>query len=331
MNRAKLISKAACLAAAAVLSVFSIPLSVGASQVTGYAENSTPIAENLSVSTYRQVAVTSPLYAVDPDGDIVCFEVSRGARKGTVEISGSSFTYTPDDDARGEDSFSYTATDRFGAVSREANVCIDIKARTSGIKYDDMDGHRAAYAAQRLAESDIFIGRKVGSSCFFGPDEPVSRDEFLAMCMETAGKSGLSGVIRTGFDDDVDISVWAKPYVSAAMLAGIVRGYPTDDGSTVFMPKRNITFSEAQVLLSRVLSLTPAVGAVSLTGTAEEWAASAAADLAACRIISPASAALGEREITRADAAEMLSAAMDILEARQEQSESTSLLERIFG
>ncbi len=330
MNRAKLVSKASCLSAALLLAA-TYPLSVRAAQVTGYAENSAPIAENLSVSTYRQTAVTSPLHAVDPDGDIVCFDIIRGARKGNVEICGSSFTYTPEDDARGEDSFSYTASDRFGAVSREATVCIDIKTRTSDVKYDDMDGNRAAYSAQRLAECGVFIGRRVGSCCFFGPDEPVSRDEFLAMCMAAAGKNGLDGVMRTGFDDDADISVWAKPYVSAAMLAGIVKGYPSEDGSTVFMPKRNITFSEAHVLLSRVLRLTPAVGTVAVPETAEAWAENAAADLAACRIISPDSASCGEREITRADAAEMLSAAMDVLEARQEQNTDTSLLGRIFG
>ena len=134
MKKTKLLFKAAALSAAAALMLSLAPLGVKAALVTGYSENRAPIAENLSVKTYRRTAVSAPLRAVDPDGELLSFSLSQKPRKGTVSLSAGSFTYTPFDGSNGSDSFSYTARDKSGAVSREAIVSPFVLSRQSSLR-----------------------------------------------------------------------------------------------------------------------------------------------------------------------------------------------------
>lgn len=46
------------------------------------AENGSPIAENLELTTYKNVAVTAQFAAVDPEGDILTFRLGGQARPG---------------------------------------------------------------------------------------------------------------------------------------------------------------------------------------------------------------------------------------------------------
>ena len=307
-----------------------IPFGVKAANITALSENRAPVVGNIEVKTYKEIAVSAPLRAVDPDGDLVRFSVVKAPRKGTVNITGTGFTYTPDPGFKGEDSFTYSAFDSAGAVSREAKVSVTVNACKSGVSYADMDGNDGAFAAQRLAETGIFTGRKVGESYFFDPDETVTRGEFLAMCMDASGMERLDGVKRTGFFDDEAISVWAKPYVSSALLAGVVRGYRESDGSVVFRPDSAVTCAEAAVMLSNALQISDVSGGDLPENAVESWAYQAVSNLEQCSVISCSADYDGSRALTRVEAAKMLSSAMDVLEKR-DNAKHTSFLERIFG
>ena len=284
-------------------------VSVSISSNPSTAPNYAPIAEKLNFTTYKDVAVHGEFAAVDPEGDLLSFRIAAQPRKGSVEVSGHGFVYTPEAGKKGRDSFSYTAIDAVGNISDEATVEICIENAKVKLSYADMDGHEAQYAALRLAEAGIYVGEQIGSSYYFKPDEALSRGEFLALCLNTVGLKPLEGISRTGFHDDVDIPAWEKAYVSTALMAGVVQGYSTAEGNIIFSASDKINGAEAMVMLNNALKITDVseVSTSFISDTAAPvWAAQAAANLNACSIVT--GSVLPSAELTRGEAAKMLSA-----------------------
>lgn len=278
--------------------------------------NSAPIAENLSLTTYKGIAITSRFAAVDPDGDTVTYQIVDSPARGQVtldENDTAAFWYTPYEGKKGKDSFSYVAIDDKGNVSEPATVKIVIEKQTGKVTYSDMTGEAAAYAATRLAEENIYIGRQVGGLYCFDPGETFTREEFLALAMDIVDMDPLEGTTLTGFYDDDSISVWAKGYVSAALMGGAVQGSRNEAGQVIFRGSAEISYAEAAVIIDRLL----AVGDVSSAPTlaAPVWAAQSVANLETVSVI-PANAQLNEA-LTRSDAALMLSAMLDVVENRE--------------
>ncbi len=280
--------------------------------------NNPPVAENLSLSTYRDVSVSGEFKAVDPEGDLLSFRITAAPGKGSVSVQGSSFVYTPDSGRRGRDRFSYQAVDAEGNASADASVSIRIEKQSCPVSYPELNGSGLQYAAVRLAEKGIFTGEKVSLCWCFSPDTPLKRGDFLTMCAALTGMEPLEDVTRTGFYDDESISPWQKPYVSAALLYGVVQGNTGDSGKAVFRGDQPITRAEAAVMLNSFLEISDTSGLI-YSDEVPGWAAQAVANLRSCDICS-GDGFYAERVLTRGDAAEMLSAAMDVLEARGKNS-----------
>ena len=157
-----------------------------------------PQVWDLEIRTYRGIPGQGQFLASDPEGDEMTFALVEEPRKGTVVIEGDGFTYTPDEGITGSDRFTYTATDSQGHASAPAKVTVTIDKTRSGVDYADTKDSPAARAAQTLAEKGIFTGGKIGDLYYFQPDQPVSRSEFLAMALETAGRE-VTSVTMTGF------------------------------------------------------------------------------------------------------------------------------------
>ena len=145
-----------------------------------------PTARDLEIRTYRGIPYLGQLEAADPDGGELTFAIVTQPKKGTVTVEGANFTYTPKENAAGGDSFTYSAANSAGAVSLPATVTVTIEKTRSGVTYADT-GEATATAAQDLAERGVFTGAKIGDKWYFEPDRTVSRGEFLAMVLETAG------------------------------------------------------------------------------------------------------------------------------------------------
>lgn len=270
-----------------------------------------PIAQNLELQTYCGVTYTGTFSAIDNEGEAITFAIDQPPEKGTVSIQddGISFLYTPSERKSGSDSFTYTATDASGNVSAPATVHIQINKQKTGVSYSDMSGHSAHAAAICLAEEGIFTGRQLGNTWFFDPEETVSRSEFLAMAMTVAGVEAEDDVSVTTFSDDDAISAWAKGYAAAAVKEGILSGVSTDQG-TAFRGDDPITFNEAATVLDRLLNVTD----VQLPEGQTTWAAQAMANMASVQVVSAGSFGSGRVAVTRADAAQMLAAALELTE-----------------
>lgn len=281
-------------------------------------ENAAPIAENLTLTTYKNVAICGQCAAVDPEGDLVTFRLVDKPARGAVELQeDGAFCYSPYDNKKGKDTFTYVAVDAAGNVSDEATVKITIEKQATSLSYSDMEENPAHYAALRLAENEIFVGANVGGIYCFQPNATVSRSEFLTMAMTVAGMDALEGVTVTGFHDDENIPTWAKGYVSAAVMSGAVQGRYGSSGQVLFHSEDSITAAEAAVLVDRLLAMDDVS---SQSAFAEEsvpvWAYQSVVNMEAVDVVS-STLSLSE-PLTRAVAAEMLCAMMDVVDSRSE-------------
>ena len=286
-----------------------------------------PIAQDLAVRAYRGVPYTGALKALDDADGALTFTVAEAPQKGALEIGEDGvFVYTPDKNKAGSDRFTFTAADGDGNVSAPATVKIRIARVASGVEYADTEGKGCATAAIDLAERGVFVGAQVGGDRFFEPERTVTRGEFVAMAMTAAGIAP-SDVTVTGFCDDDAIPTWAKGSAAGALAAGVVYGAPTAEG-VAFRADSDVTVSEAAAILDRVLQVTD-VDLADFDGTEPVWYAQAAANLASVGV-APVGGYTSEtlpRSLTRAEAAELLSAAMALSEAREARE---SVWSRIF-
>lgn len=154
--------------------------------------NAPPIARNMELSTYQNIAITGYFDAVDGEGDTLTFQLTSTPARGAVELAGDGsarFVYTPYENKTGKDSFTYVALDQAGNTSPEAKVTLHIEKPNTKVTYADLEGSAAHKAAIRLAEEGILVGESHGGRYFFQPDQTVSRAEFLALAMDATGWS----------------------------------------------------------------------------------------------------------------------------------------------
>lgn len=91
---------------------------------------SLPTAENFSLVTERDVAISAELSGVDPEGETLEFRITKRPARGAVTLAeeGSArFTYTPYENKTGRDHFAYVAVDPAGNTSHPAVVSIRIQ------------------------------------------------------------------------------------------------------------------------------------------------------------------------------------------------------------
>lgn len=178
------------LALCAVLLLAAVALTAFAPVIPARAEGNAPVAQNMELTTYRNVSVGGRLTAVDPDGDTLTFQITTEPTKGEIELTDDGrFVYTPDTNRRGRDYFGYKAMDASGNSSQEATVIIRIEKQKTSTTYSDLTGDPSGYAATVLAEEGIFVGQQLGGSYVFEPDREVTRGEFLACAWSSAARS----------------------------------------------------------------------------------------------------------------------------------------------
>lgn len=310
--------KWALCAALALLFLLTTPHSAAAGNA--------PIAQNITLRAYRNTPCTATFKATDRSGLGLAYELAEAPRHGTVaiEADGAHFTYTPARNRTGSDSFTYVAVDSAGGSSQPATVRITVERPDTAVTYADMGGSSACTAAIDLAEQGVFVGQCVGGEYFFEPARTVTRGEFVAMAMKAAGeRAEQTGV--TGFCDDAAIPTWAKGYAAGALRCGLIRGVGTAEGAA-FAADEAITLGEAATVLDRLLKVTDV--ALADYGETDAWSAQAAANLISVSVL-PSGSFSGERlsrALTRAEAAELLSAAMTL-----SQKKNGGLLARLLG
>jgi len=265
-------------------------------------DDQAPVAQDSAVETYKNLPNEGKLKVSDPEGQALTYTLVRAPKRGEVILNDDgSFTYTPKKNKVGVDSFTYTAADPAGNVSREATVTVQILKPTSAGQYTDTAGRPCQFEAEWLRNTGLFIGESVnGQSCFL-PDKEVSRGEFLAMMVKVLDIP-TEDVSYTALPEETPD--WLKPYLAAAMRSGLTDRLPDN----AFDADAPITGAEAAVMLQNALDLS----VTQQTLEAEQTSAEAQTDVPAWAAASltvmndnGVSLSAGEN-LTRADAAHIL-------------------------
>ena len=220
--------------------------------IRGKADNA-PVAEDFAMETYKNLPNQSRLKASDPEGEKLTYTLVRQPKRGQVTLNeDGNFVYTPKKNKVGVDSFTYTAADPAGNVSREATVTIQILKPTDSKQYTDTVGKPCRFAAEWMRNTGLFVGEKIGGEECFYPDKTVTRGEFLTMLVN-ALNIPTEDVSYSNIP--ADTPDWLKPYLAAAMRAGLTAGLPENKAGT-FGANDPISGAEAAVMLQNALDLT---------------------------------------------------------------------------
>ncbi len=230
---------AAMLIAAALLPV----------QTPGRQEEMSLLGTNELV-TYENTSVGGILTPPEECGD--CFyTITEEPVKGSLCLQENGcYVYTPSSGRSGRDSFSYSLSDGSGSLLRETRVRIRIMEQSEGVYYEDMRGRAEAFAAARLSEEGLFTGEYLVGRYCFNPEKPVTRGEFLSICLSLSGRPILSAVQCTGRQDDAAIPAWMKGYVLSASLQGV-----SVDRDSDFDGAAPITQGEAAQMMRELLGI----------------------------------------------------------------------------
>ncbi len=261
-------------------------------------EDHAPVAEDSALETYKNIPNEAALKASDPEGQTMTYTVVRQPRRGAVEIgTDGSFTYTPKKNKVGVDSFTYTATDPAGNVSREATVTVRILKPTDAAQYTDTVRTDCRFEAEWLRNTGLFTGEILGGQQCFQPEKTVTQGQFLAMVTQLLQ---IPAEPQTEYTAAVEEApVWLQPYLTAALRSGLLAGWP--EGQS-FDPDAPVTGTQAAVILQNALDLPVSMETVELE-TAES---PTTADVALAAMAENGLALTGEMVLHRADAAKML-------------------------
>ncbi len=218
-------------------------------------KNESPVAEDSAFETYRNIAHSAVLPATDPDGDNLTYEITKDPKRGTVELQeDGTYTYTPNDNKVGKDSFQFRVTDEAGKTSEPATVSIMILKPTEKRTYADMTEDPDHFYAVWMQENGLFTGEVIADHLCFDPEHPVSRGEFLVMAMKLVQADTRDTSLTSGFADENDTPAWMQPYIATALTNGMISGVQSDSG-LMFRPDADMTRAEAAVILQNILQL----------------------------------------------------------------------------
>ena len=236
-----------------------------------------PVAADSSLETYKNMANEGSLKVSDPEGQALTYTLTRQPKRGTVTIrEDGSYLYTPKKNKVGTDSFTFTATDPAGHVSREATVTVQILKPSEAQTYADTLGSDCRFEAEWLRNTGLFEGEQIGGASCFQPEKTVSRGEFLTMLVKTLDIEVDEDASYTGFADE--IPSWLRPYLAAALRSGITADWPHGE---VFGANEPINGAEAALLTQNALDLRISTAAgKDETSEIPAWAADAMQALA---------------------------------------------------
>ncbi len=227
-------------------------------------EDKPPVARDTTLETYKNLSNDGILPASDPEEQQLTFSVVRQSRRGSVEIrQDGTFTYTPKKNKVGVDSFTYTAADPAGNVSREATVTVQILKPTDSRQYRDTMGENYRFSAEWLKNTGLFYGEQIGGEACFKGNKEVSRGEFLTMLVQL-----LEIPVEEANAPD-----WVQPYLDAAIRSGLVAGWQQES----FNMDEPVTGAETAVALQNALDLSAGHEELSYEEETPVWAATSLA------------------------------------------------------
>ncbi len=262
------------------------------------------------LKTYKNIAVSGSMRAVDPEGDSVKYEIVSYPEKGLLTVKdrvSGEYTYTPTKNYIGNDSFSFIAVDSYGNSSEKIRIDISV-GRNDGVGvFKDMIFSSGHYGALLLDSMGIMKGRIDEGENVFMPDKEVSYGDFLKASMTAANiplkentTSEISKIVN-GYPKEY------RPYLLTAYEYSIIS---LEELSAIDIA-RNVTKAEACVILDALIDAENAktVPVFDDIESVPSYALDAVCALIDIGVVRTENGLFEPTEpLTRADAAEMLAA-----------------------
>ncbi len=221
--------------------------------------NFSPVASNgevVSVWTQENISSYGILVGYDPDGDDLKFEIVNYPKKGLLKLTNSDtgdYIYTPYENARGTDAFSYRVRDSYGNYSETCTVDIKVDKLRVSLVFNDLVSEKYLNAVIVMKDLDIMECVENSDGTFsFKPDEKITKEEFVYLLMTTLGAKNVPTLDKTRFADNSEISPQYRGYIEGATSLGIVSGENKSDG-LYFNPKKEITLAEAATIINNII------------------------------------------------------------------------------
>jgi hypothetical protein len=165
--------------------------SVQRAAVNVTAVNDAPVAEDQSVTTNEDTAREVTLSASDVEGDALDYAIVSAPRHGILSGTGATLTYTPTDEYRGPDSFTFKASEGT-AVSDPATVSIAVNAVN--------DAPVANEDTKSTSEDTplVFAARQL-----LGNDDPGPANESGQTLTVTAVDQAVNGQVSLGTNGNI--------------------------------------------------------------------------------------------------------------------------------
>lgn len=229
--------------------------------------NVAPIASDEEIQTVANIPVVHTLGIADPNGDEMTVNISTYPKNGSIYVSKEgNVRYTPKEGYTGKDSFSYTATDKYGLVSEEATVTVKVEKNSKNIVFADMADSDAYACAVMMSQSEVMTYERRDGEYYFSPTEKVTRIDYLVMLITALGMEKEAIACEdTLFDDDNILTSAAKGYLALALREEIIT---LGDGK--FAPTNNITRGEAEQMTVSALNAAGYGGIISSGENADE-------------------------------------------------------------
>ena len=248
------------------------PAATATISIRGKTDNA-PVAEDSAIETYKNLPNEGMLKVSDPEGQALTYSVTRQPKRGSLEVrADGTFVYTPKKNKVGIDSFTFTATDPAGNVSREATVTVTILKPGDATQYTDTVGSNCRFEAEWMKNTGLFVGERIGDACCFQENRTVSKGEFLTMVVKSLGIPVEEDASYTGYMDEAP--GWLQPYLAAAMRAGLTAHLPLSETGTLGIDDA-ITGAEAAVMLQNAMDLSLSTTTDFDDDSVPEWAATA--------------------------------------------------------
>lgn len=168
-------------------------------------------------------------------------EVAAGQLPGSINIAGDT-----GNDSGGSNSGNSASSAGNSSSGQSGPSGANTNAPAKGVPLlKDIQGHWARNYIEQLVERKIINGYSDGS---FQPEQYISRAEFAKVIALAVGLT-IEEDAHLTFADSYNIAPWARPYIAAAVKAGIIQGY--NDGT--FRAQNNISRAEIAVMVARSL------------------------------------------------------------------------------
>lgn len=126
--------------------------------------NSAPSASDVILATQTEVSISDMLRATDIDGDTLSYSLSSEPTLGVVEVnSDGSFTYTPNKETTGTDSFKFGVSD---GISSQVNATVSITIEALQVEF-------AQFATDALNQQPTAEPLSVNGRVFTNTDTDV--------------------------------------------------------------------------------------------------------------------------------------------------------------